>query len=177
MQSGTERWRRNSMSPRRDSGELALPIPDIATMMVQGGPLADFMSAAANAAPREVLAAATRGITGLLGERGSCILLEGRPRVVLALHRPSLHDLPIDLDRYPEIRAAVASRDLVAVEDVRVDAQLAPVRDRLPADLRAVVAVPLVVGERCLGVVLVQSVRAHRPDDSARATAVLLARL
>ena len=168
------------MSPRSDSSEqLAAwgpPTTDL-PFLVDRRPLDDLISASQDAGPRELLTAATREITKLLGERGSCILLEGQPRVVVAPHRPALHDLPIDLDRYPEVRAAVETRTLVAVDDVHHDAQLAPVRDRLPADLHAVVAVPLLVRERCLGVFLVQSGRSRVPDGTARATAELLARL
>ena len=168
------------MPPRRDSSELraaAWPeeAPD-ADGLVDGRALDDLLTMAAGADARALLVAATRGITRLLGDRGSCILLEGRPRVVLALHRPSITDLPIDLDRYPEVRAAALTRHLVAVDDVRDDAQLAAVRDRLPADLASVVAVPLVFGARCLGVILVQSSRARHAGATARATAALLAR-
>jgi len=170
------------MCPRRNSGELAAAWEDpsaASRALVDGAALEELLGSAAapGAGARELLTVATRGLTRLLGDRGSCILLEGRPRVVLALHRPALSDLPIDLDRYPEVRAAASTRHLVAVDDVREDAQLAPVRDRLPADLRSVVAVPLVVGERCLGVVLVQSMRARHVGASARATADVLARL
>jgi diguanylate cyclase (GGDEF)-like protein len=164
------------MSPRRDSSELAYTEPSGADGLVDGRALEELLTAATSADARELLAAATRGITRLLGDRGSCILLEGQPRVVLALHRPLVSDLPIDLERYPEVRAAAQTRHLVAVDDVRGDAQLAAVRDRLPPDLGSVVAVPLVAGERCLGVVLVQSARARHAGATARATAVLLAR-
>ncbi|HEY2728614.1 MAG TPA: diguanylate cyclase [Polyangia bacterium] len=168
------------MTPRRDSGELAAiwKEPDFdADMFVDGRALDELIATAAGAGPRELLTAATRSITGLLGDRGSCILLEGRPRVVLALDRPAINDMPIDLDRYPEVRAAVETRLLVAIDDVRDDAQLAPVRERLPADLRSVVAVPLVVRDRCLGVILVQSSRARHAGAVARATAAVIARL
>jgi len=168
------------MGPREDSSERIAPrgesAPD-SSFLVDGRPIADLIAAAADAGPRELLAVATRGITTLLGDRGSCILLEGQPRVVLALHQPKLHDLPIDLDRYPEVRAAVETRTLVAVDDVHRDAQLAPVRGWLPSELRAVVAVPLVVRDRCLGVILVQSEHARASDAEARATAVLVAHL
>jgi diguanylate cyclase (GGDEF)-like protein len=168
------------MSPRKDSGELtpawmqATAYPD---GLVDEHALDELLTAAVGADVRALLTAATRGITRLLGDRGSCILLEGQPRVALALHRPSISDLPIDLDHYPEVRTAARTRHLVAVDDVRGDAQLAAVRDRLPTDLRSVAAVPLVVGERCLGVVLVQSARARHAGASARATAAVIARM
>jgi diguanylate cyclase (GGDEF)-like protein len=156
---------------------MAAAFTDVPPALVYGGPLAELMGGVADAGPQAVLAAATRGITDLLGERGSCILLDGQPRVALALHQPGLRDLPIDLDRYPEVRAAAERQDVVVVEDAHRDAQLAPVRDLLPSGLRGVVAVPLVARDRCLGVILVQSGRARRPDETARATAMLLARL
>src|SRR3954466_2913671 len=138
------------------------------SMPVDGNAVAELLDVAAAAGPRELLTAATRGITRLLGERGSCILLDGQPRVVLALHRPLLEELPIDLERYPEVRAAVERRDLVAVDDAHSDARLELVRHRLPVALRAVAAVPLMVRDRCLGVILVQSTRAHIPNGQAR---------
>jgi two-component system cell cycle response regulator len=167
------------MSPRIDSGDLSewrAAKPPL-SMLIDSRPFDELISAAADTDPRALLTEATRGITKLLGERGSCILLEGHPRVVLALHRPTLTDLPIDLDRYPEVRAAVETREVVAVDDVHHDAQLEPVRDRLPRDLRAVVAVPLVFRDRCLGVVLVQSARTRVPGGETLATAALMARL
>jgi diguanylate cyclase (GGDEF)-like protein len=169
------------MSPRKDSGEVATSTTWTTTSYADGlideRALDELLSAAVGADARGLLTASTRALTRLLGDRGSCILLEGQPRVVLALHRPSLSNMPIDLERYPEVRAAARTRDLVAVDDVRGDAQLAAVRDRLPADLRSVVAVPLALGDRCLGVVLVQSASPRHVGASARATAVMLARI
>ena len=167
------------MSPRRDSTERAAAWTEMpeADGLVDGRALDELLAATAGADVRGLLMAATRALTRVLGERGSCILLEGQPRVVVAPHQPSLHELPIDLERYPEVRAAAESRRLVVVDDVRDDARLASVRDRLPPDLRSVVAVPLVVGERCLGVFLVQSTRTRHTGSVARATAALMARM
>ncbi len=154
------------------------------TFLINSRPIDDLIGTAAQASSRQLLDAATRAITGLLGDRGFCILLDGQPRVMRALRQPTLTDLPIELDRYPEVRAAAERRDVVAVDDVYRDAQLATVRDKLPSELMAMVAVPLVVHDRCLGVILVQSVR-HRSTTAeelatsatvARLTALLLAR-
>src|SRR5579871_1501980 len=109
------------MCPRRDSSEL-LPMrghPASERVLVDSRARESLLEEAAQASPREILRAATRGITYLLGERGSCILLGRRPRVVFALHRPSISDLPIDLDRYPEVVAAAETCGVVAVTDVR----------------------------------------------------------
>jgi diguanylate cyclase (GGDEF)-like protein len=146
---------------------------------IHGEPLEGLIAMAADAAPRDLLLAATQQITGLLGERGSCILLDGGPRVAMAPHAPALVDWPIDLARYPEVVAACASRDLVAIENVQSDPRLETVRSLLPTELRAVAVVPLVVGSRCLGAFLVQSSSAATSavGPEARATATLMARL
>jgi len=136
-----------------------------------------LIRAAAEGTPWDLLLATTRGITELLGDRGSCILLEGRPRVAVAPHAPAMVDCPVDLSLYPEIAAAAASGQPVAVDDVRKDPRLETVRHRLPADLGAVTAVPLAIGARCLAVVLVQARAARAASPAALATAALMGRL
>jgi diguanylate cyclase (GGDEF)-like protein len=144
---------------------------------VNGAVLDRFLADASRDGSRAVLAAATRAVTSLLGERGSCILLEGAPRVALALHQPAVKDLQIDLARYPEVRAAVETGDVVTIDDAHRDATLAPVRDLLPRSLRSVIAVPISAGPRCVGVILVQSTEARQLDAEARDTAALIARM
>jgi len=117
--------------------------------------------------PRDMVAAATLAVLRRFGDRGSCILVDDRARVVFSTEQPQLYDLPIDLDRYPEIGAAVRRREVVVVEDVRTSSLLEPVAPHLPPHLGAVAAVPLVAGDDCLGVILVQSLRRRvmAPDD------------
>lgn len=67
---------------------------------------------------------------------------------------PPRKGLSLDLDRYPEVRQAIQSRRLVAIRDVATDELLEPVRDAvLAAGVGALLVVPLVLQERCLGVV------------------------
>jgi two-component system, cell cycle response regulator len=159
----------------RDSAERSVIAGEPARTLVDARALDDLLDAGADADPLELLEAATRTVTHLLGDKGSCILLDDHPRVLFAAHAPTVRERPIDLARYPEILAAVASRDIVVIDDVHGDAQLASVREHLPGDLRAIVVVPLVVRERCLGVILVQSAHPRVLDATARATAVLVA--
>jgi two-component system cell cycle response regulator len=116
---------------------------------------------------RALLGRATRALVERFGDRGSCILVDDRARVVLSSEMPALRELHIDLARYPEISAALASREIVAIEDVRRSAILKPVAGFLPTDLGAVVVIPLVAGSRCLGVILVRAARPREvlPDD------------
>jgi diguanylate cyclase (GGDEF)-like protein len=102
---------------------------------------------------------ATRALVTRFGDRGSCLLIDDRARVVMSTEVPSMIDFSINLARYPEIGVALASRDVVAIEDVRHSPMLEPIATLLPNRLGAVVVVPLVVGARCLGVIMAQSER------------------
>ncbi|HZK73713.1 MAG TPA: diguanylate cyclase, partial [Clostridia bacterium] len=108
---------------------------------------------------RALIGEATRALVRRFGDRGSCVLVDDRARVVLSTEVPDLMELRIDLARYPEIAAALASREIVAIEDVRRSTTLEPVANLLPDDLGAVVVIPLVAGPTCLGVILVRSER------------------
>jgi two-component system cell cycle response regulator len=147
------------------------PTPD--TRPAPDGPAVETLLARVGGAPRDLVAAATQAVLRRFGDRGSCILVDDRARVVFSTEQPELYDLPINIDRYPEIGAAVRRREVVVVEDVRTSSLLEPVASHLPPHLGAVAAVPLVSGDRCLGVILVQSARrrAMAPDD-IRAAAI-----
>jgi CheY-like chemotaxis protein len=138
--------------------------------------LETLMTVAASASARELLAAATETIVDLLGERGSSLLVDGGPRVVLATHVPGINNLPVELTRYPEITAALDTGNVVAIEDVHADPLLAPVRDLLPRRLGSVAVVPLVVGEHRLGVLMAQSATKRIFSPEALATASLVGR-
>jgi CheY-like chemotaxis protein len=134
------------------------------------------MAVAAQASARELLAAATETVVDLLGERGSSLLVDGGPRVVLATHVPGINNLPVELARYPEIGAALDTGNVVAIEDVHADPLLAPVRDLLPRRLGSVAVVPMVVGEHRLGVLMAQSATKRVFSPEALATASLVGR-
>lgn len=108
---------------------------------------------------RALIGQATRALVARLGDRGSCLLIADRARVVLSTEVPNMVDFSVDLARYPEIAVALASREVVAIEDVRRSTVLEPISRLLPERLGAVVVVPLVVRARCLGVILAQSER------------------
>jgi two-component system, cell cycle response regulator len=117
--------------------------------------------------PRDMVAAATLAVLRRFGDRGSCILVDEGARVVYSTEQPELFDLPIELDRYPEIDAAVRRREVVVIEDVHSSSLLQSVAGRLPPHLGAVAAVPLISGDQCLGVILAQSERRRvmAPDE------------
>lgn len=142
--------------------------------LIDGRRLEALVAAAAHASARDLIQAATRHVVDLLGERGSCLLLDGGARVVLATHAPGLNNLPVDLARYPEVKLAVDTGGVVAIEDAHADARLEPVRELLPRRLGSVAVVPLVVGEHRMGVLMAQSTEPRAMPAEARATAALI---
>ena len=122
---------------------------------------------------RALIGQATHALVRRFGDRGSCVLVDDRARVVLSTEAPGLTELRIDLARYPEIKAALATREIVVIENVRRSTTLEPVANLLPDHLGAVVVIPLVAGSRCLGVI---AVRSERPRGAVQ-TDVVAARL
>jgi CheY-like chemotaxis protein len=144
--------------------------------LIDGRRLEALMGLAAHASARQLLAASTEAIVELLGERGSALLIDGGARVVLATHAPGIHDLPVDLKRYPEITTALETESVVGIEDVHADALLASVHDLLPQRLGSVAVVPLLVGEHRLGVLMAQSAATRVFSAESLATAALIGR-
>jgi two-component system cell cycle response regulator len=126
------------------------------------GPILDGLLGQVGHGGRTMVRKATQGLVKRFGDRGSCILIDDRARVVLSTAVPELTELRLDLARYPEIGVALASREVVVIEDVQRSALLHPVADLLPDHLGAVVVIPLVFGDRCLGVIMTQSERPRK---------------
>lgn len=143
---------------------------------VDGRRLEALMAVAAEASARQLLSAATQSVVEMLGERGSAVLVDGGPRVVLATHAPGLTNLPVDLARYPEIVTALESDNVVAIEDVHSDPLMTPVRDLLPRPLGAVAVVPMIVGDHRIGVLMAQSASTRSFGAEVVATAALIGR-
>jgi two-component system, cell cycle response regulator len=126
---------------------------------------------------RALIGEATHALVKRFGDRGSCVLVDDCARVVLSTEAPSLSELQIDLARYPEIASAIASQEIVAIEDVRRSTTLGPVAHLLPNHLGAVVVIPLVAGPRCLGVIAVRSEQTHAVVETDLVAARLEGRL
>ncbi|HEU4682458.1 MAG TPA: diguanylate cyclase [Gemmatimonadales bacterium] len=58
--------------------------------------------------------------------------------VVAAFENPTLHNLPVDLKRYPEIRHALKTGEIVLVRDVQTDPLYQSIRDEWEAEARPV---------------------------------------
>jgi two-component system, cell cycle response regulator len=152
-------------------------LPAVPLISVDGAEAEAFLAATVDANAPQLLQIATRSIVRLLGERGSCILFDGQPRVAFATGEDDRRGFGVDVRKYPEIHLAIEQRSIIAVEDVHNDARMQSVRSSLPPNVKTVAVVPLVVKDRCLGVVLAQSSRRQRLEPEALATASLLGKL
>jgi two-component system cell cycle response regulator len=103
--------------------------------------------------------------------------------VATSFEDASVRNLQIDLERYPEIRAALASSAPVLVEDVQTSGLYADVRRRWMEDgtrvaIRSVIALPFALDRRQAGVFFLRRGQHERPltnEDVAFADTVVKA--
>jgi two-component system NtrC family sensor kinase len=80
--------------------------------------------------------------------------------VVAASDNPEASMLTVDLEKYPEIRRALRTREPVVVEDVGSDPLVEPVRQiLLEQGYRSMLVLPLVFGREVLGTLFVRASR------------------
>ena len=133
--------------------------------------LSDWLQQVCEAADLE------RGILLLCTDDDSSALLVG------ASDDPGINRVPIDLDRYPEVKACIESRKEVLVEEARSSALLGPWAE-LAAQHggEALIALPLVDRDNAIGALLLRSHHARpalppRTLEFLRSAAALLALL
>ncbi|MDQ6830650.1 MAG: GAF domain-containing protein, partial [Gemmatimonadota bacterium] len=88
--------------------------------------------------------------------------------VATAFENPALNNLEISLDRYPEIRAALATNEPVLIEDVGHSALYATVRQEWAASgftvpIHSVIALPFTLDARRSGVFFLRTLRGEAP--------------
>jgi two-component system, cell cycle response regulator len=102
-----------------------------------------------------------------------CSVILARPGdatgiVATAYEHPALHNHPIELARYPELRAALDAGSAVLVGDVRVSPLYAGVRELwekegLDVEIRSVIALPFSLDRRQAGVFFLRRTRSEPP--------------
>lgn len=88
--------------------------------------------------------------------------------VATAFEHPALHNHPIELQRYPELRAALDAGKPVLVKDVRVSplyigARASWEREGLNVEIRSVIALPFSLDQRQSGVFFLRRTRTEPP--------------
>ncbi len=90
--------------------------------------------------------------------------------VVAAYEDPSIQSLPVDLTRYPELRRALDTGEVVHVEDVATDPLYEAVRDAwradgLPVPLRSAIAIRFELRGEPAGVFFLRTIASDAPLD------------
>jgi diguanylate cyclase (GGDEF)-like protein len=146
-----------------------------ATAVAIEGRLQRLLERMEGAGERGLLTGAMQSLVDIFGDRGACILLDGRPHIFVTSDDPLVEGRPVDLELYPEIAAALERDELIIIDDVREAPLLRGVRERLPAHLGAVVVAPLVAGGQRFGVLVVRSRVPREANETERAIARLTA--
>jgi PAS domain S-box-containing protein len=109
-------------------------------------------------------------VAGLMGSTSCSILMTDekmREGVVVAAHENHEIDmLSVDLEKYPEIRRAVETREPVVIQDVRSDPTIAAVRETLLAKgYQSALVIPLVFGSEVMGALFLRTKRTTPFDE------------
>jgi two-component system, cell cycle response regulator len=147
------------MALQAESGEVGTGGGSLGATLVRSGSIRAILDVGNGGTRTDLLLAATRELTRLLGDRGVCILLDGTPRIVVAPGDPMAEGRSIEIGHYPEILEALRICDLVVGGD------------------GSSIAVPLFAGGHCSSVILVRSNLPRRMAQLDLATAGLVARL
>ncbi|MFO8056587.1 MAG: PAS domain S-box protein [bacterium] len=87
-------------------------------------------------------------------------------RVITEGSYSEMLDIPIELDRYPEIRKMLDTHKPVAIKDVRRHPLMKEVRELLTSkDLQSILAVPIFYRDEVIGLIMLRSVGAPRSFD------------
>ncbi|HKQ62408.1 MAG TPA: ATP-binding protein [Candidatus Polarisedimenticolaceae bacterium] len=104
----------------------------------------------------EALGADSCSILAADASAGNCFVLASRGH-------PEVDRLEIDLEKYPEVREALDSREPVVIQDVATHPLVAPVRSvLLEKGYRSLLVVPLLFGRETLGTLFLRA-RGERP--------------
>lgn len=119
----------------------------------------------------EVLQKIARRLGQIFGLDRSSIYLAGEGhhevRLVATFEDPSLRNLVVDLDRYPELRQAFESGQTVFIPDATAEPMLASVRTTLDLrSVRSIVVIPIRWRQSVIGVIFLRTERGAVPFAS-----------
>lgn len=118
--------------------------------------------------PKEVLYLVVKKISEVLKvARCSIISIEGDEsryaHVLSTFEDPSINKLRLDLEKYPEIRSALSTKEPVFIHDAQKDPLMAGVRDLIaPLGIRSILVIPIFFREEIIGTLLLRTARSQR---------------
>lgn len=111
----------------------------------------------------DIVQAVVRRLGQLFGlDRCSALLASraGRHEVhlVASFEDPSIRNYPVDLSRYPEIRLAMETRQVVYIPDAQADPTLSAISNQLASRrVKSITVVPMTWGERVIGTLFLRT--------------------
>ncbi len=80
--------------------------------------------------------------------------------VVASNEDPNIFNLTIELDKYPEIREVLESKQVLVVNDIHRDPIVEPVRDNLEAiNIHSLLVLPVIMKQNVIGTILLRTAR------------------
>lgn len=113
---------------------------------------------------RDILYNIVKSVAGVIEVNRCSILRIGRKKgigyVVTTYENPNIKNLPIELDKYPEIRKALDVKETVVVEDINSDPLMAGTREILEKlKLTSLMVIPIMVREEVVGTLFLRTSR------------------
>lgn len=120
----------------------------------------------------DILGAIARRLGETFGLDRCTIFLTGdqanEVRLVASYEDPSLRNLVVDLDRYPELRRAFESKDTVFIPDAANDPMLRSIKATLDTrNVRSIIVVPIQWQGNVIGAIFLRTERGTEPFSDA----------
>ncbi|MEK7851923.1 MAG: diguanylate cyclase [Deltaproteobacteria bacterium] len=113
---------------------------------------------------RDILYNIVKSVAGVIEVNRCSILRIGKKKgigyVVTTYENPNIKNLPIELDKYPEIRKALDVKEAVVVEDINSDPLMAGTKEILEKlKLSSLMVIPIMVREEVVGTLFLRTSR------------------
>jgi GAF domain-containing protein len=119
----------------------------------------------------DILQTISKKLGGTFGLDRCSIFLAGERsevRLVASYEDPSIRNLVVDLDRYPELKRAFKSGETVFVPDAQTDPMFSAVKDNLSMrNVKSVVVVPIKWRQDTIGAIFLRTERDAQPFSDA----------
>jgi len=120
----------------------------------------------------DILSAITRRLGDAFGLDRCTIFLTGdtadEARLVASYEDPTMRNLVVDLERYPELRRAFESKETVFIPDAANDPMLRPIRSTLETrNVRSIIVVPIQWQGTVIGAFFLRTERGAEPFGDA----------
>jgi PAS domain S-box-containing protein len=115
----------------------------------------------------QVLYTITQRIASLVNAQRCSILTvktqSGSCSVLASSDDPAVDGLLLDLGKYPEVRRAIESREVVVIDDVVQEPLLEPMRDKLVSlGYNSILVLPMMSGDSLLGMLFIRAARREK---------------